>query len=85
MTSPLSFPEAQDAFSPFRRAVTDTGTLPLQETGAVAGKIRAVKSREAQFRQEGMTGSQAGKAAVASVSTVKRQKQKSKKARGGAK
>ena len=48
----------------------------------MAGKIRAVKSREAQLRQEGMTGTQAGKAAVASVSTVKRQKQKSK--RGGA-
>ena len=51
----------------------------------MAGKIRAVKSREAQFRQEGMTGSQAGKAALAAASTVKRQKQKSKKGGAGAK
>ena len=56
----------------------------VQETGAVAGKIRAVKSREAQLRQEGMTGSQAGKAAVASVPTVKK-KQKGRKGKGGAK
>ncbi len=34
--------------------------LPVKDTGAVAGKIRTVKSREAQLKQEGMTGSQAG-------------------------
>ncbi|CAK0782969.1 hypothetical protein CVIRNUC_006164 [Coccomyxa viridis] len=56
----------------------------LQETAAVAGKIRAVKSKASQLRQEGMTGTRAGQAAVAAVSAVKRKKQKAKKGKGQA-
>jgi hypothetical protein len=43
-----------------------------------------VKSREAQLRLEGMTGTRAGQAAMASVSTVKRKKQKANKSKGRA-
>lgn len=51
----------------------------LQETEGVAGKVRAAKSREHQLRQEGMTGTRAGKAAVAAVAAVKTKQQKKKK------
>lgn len=40
--------------------------------------VRAAKSRESQLRQEGMTGTRAGKAAIAAVAKVKTKKQKKK-------
>ena len=58
--------------------------MSVQETAAVAGQIRAVKSKAAQLRQEGMTGTRAGQAAVAAVSTVKRKKRNPKKGKGQA-
>lgn len=55
-------------------------TSLAQETKGSNLGIRAIKSKEAQFRAEGMTGKSAAKAAAASVSGVK-QKKKAKKQR----
>ena len=50
----------------------------MQDTEGVQRKVRAAKSREHQLRQEGMTGTRAGKAAIKAVSAVKTTKQKKK-------
>jgi hypothetical protein len=56
-----------------------------QETEGVQRLVRAAKSRENQLRQEGMTGTRAGKAAAKAVASVKPKQQQQQKKKSDAK
>lgn len=53
----------------------------MQETAGQKRTIKSIKAREAELRQQGLTGARAGKIAAGMVTGVKKKKQK-KKVRG---
>lgn len=58
---------------------------PMEETGAIKGTVRALKSKERELRQAGITAGKASKGAVAAVmgGGVKKRKAPAKKVRRG--